>query len=362
MSGESAENNLDFIKKIAEKMDEDDIQYFYRGLFTHNIVMDILNLIEKNLLRNKTTDKVKKKIYNLMVECLQNITRHQAITDDKNINNSGFVAIQYTKDRYLISTANVIKNEHIETVKNKIEHVNSLDKAGLKSFYKKQLIQGDISDQGGAGLGFIDMARKSNNTLGYKFFPISEEVSYFYFRLEIIAKEEIPENYIPLQQKYNLDYLEQIHALTNKYNLSLIYNDILNYERTDNLIAHLKKQFSDTNKDKNEVYEIIFEMLNALVKFAFKEIEQESQKPAIFFLDESDKQLKLNSGSTLNEHKITNYKKHLQAIDKYISDSDLSNNELTDKEKETFSKLRNMSYKFLPINDSTYFLAIQMCI
>jgi len=60
-----------------------------------------------------------------------------------------------------------------------LEEINSLDKEGLKQLYKKQMREGRLSDKGGAGLGFIDIARKTGNKLEYHFLPIDETSSFF---------------------------------------------------------------------------------------------------------------------------------------------------------------------------------------
>jgi len=40
---------------------------------------------------------------------------------------------------------------------------------------------GILSPQGGAGLGFIDIRRKTGNPLDYSFVKIDEETSFFIF-------------------------------------------------------------------------------------------------------------------------------------------------------------------------------------
>ena len=40
---------------------------------------------------------------------------------------------------------------------------------------------GEISESGGAGLGYIDMAKKSGNKIGYRFFDIEELPDYKFF-------------------------------------------------------------------------------------------------------------------------------------------------------------------------------------
>ncbi len=48
-----------------------------------------------------------------------------------------------------------------------MEQINNLDKDGLKDLYKEIIKNTTISEKGGAGLGFVDMARKSGQPLEY---------------------------------------------------------------------------------------------------------------------------------------------------------------------------------------------------
>jgi hypothetical protein len=80
---------------------------------------------------------------------------------------------------YHVTTGNVIENNKIDELTQMLEKINSLDKEGLKQLYKTQMKEGHLSDKGGAGLGFIDIARKTKNKLDYHFLPIDEESSFF---------------------------------------------------------------------------------------------------------------------------------------------------------------------------------------
>ena len=67
----------------------------------------------------------------------------------------------------------------LEELTEMLDHINSLDKDGLKELYKNQMKEGRLSEKGGAGLGFIDIARKTGNKLEFHFLPIDEGSSFF---------------------------------------------------------------------------------------------------------------------------------------------------------------------------------------
>ena len=48
-----------------------------------------------------------------------------------------------------------------------------------------QLRDGELSNKGGAGLGLIDIARKTSKKIKYEFIPINARYSYFLLKVVI---------------------------------------------------------------------------------------------------------------------------------------------------------------------------------
>ena len=88
-------------------------------------------------------------------------------------------------DNYRIITGNYMLKENINILKGKIDHVNSLDKEQLKTYYKEVLNNGTMSAKGGGGLGIIDIARKSGQKLDYDFMEVNETFSFFTLNINI---------------------------------------------------------------------------------------------------------------------------------------------------------------------------------
>ena len=55
--------------------------------------------------------------------------------------------------------------------------------------YKKQIKEGKISEKGGAGLGLIDIARKTEEPLEYQFLQLDQDTFFFILKVEINAKK-----------------------------------------------------------------------------------------------------------------------------------------------------------------------------
>ena len=85
-----------FFSSLFNRLDEYQLSYAYNGEFTDSLTDHILGLVETSMEVESETSKTKKKVYFIMVESLQNITRHQSNPTDRKIK-EGFFSIHKTK-------------------------------------------------------------------------------------------------------------------------------------------------------------------------------------------------------------------------------------------------------------------------
>lgn len=81
---------------------------------------------------------------------------------------------------YFVQSGNIISEEALDGLKERIDFINSMDKAELRQYYKKQIKNENVNPQSkGAGLGFIEIARRASSKIDYSFVPLSEGLSFF---------------------------------------------------------------------------------------------------------------------------------------------------------------------------------------
>ena len=172
---------LEFVYEFYQSMKEHEISLVYEGEITHQITKAFTSLTESNMAKEEESNTVQKKVFHVMVECLQNISKHADDfgSNDFMFSGRGIFLVAKGKDDYSVTTGNAVDNCKIPDLKNLLEQVNSLDKEELTELYKKQIKEGRLSDKGGAGLGFIDIKRKTGRNLNYHFLPINEDTSFF---------------------------------------------------------------------------------------------------------------------------------------------------------------------------------------
>jgi len=175
----------DLVYNFHETIQPLDVKLIYEGEINHDIMKVFTSLTENGL---KTEEfKGQKKVFNVMVECLQNISKHSDSADGRKHENTGngIFLIANNDQELNIVTGNTLRKEKESVVSEKIDHINTLSKEELREYYKKMLKENTISNKGGAGLGFIDIARKTQNKLSYSFNKINDEYSFFILSAKI---------------------------------------------------------------------------------------------------------------------------------------------------------------------------------
>ncbi|MEX2230543.1 MAG: SiaB family protein kinase [Cyclobacteriaceae bacterium] len=181
---------MNFIYDLHRTMMSQKLILVYQGDFTQETTKSILTMAERSLEASEEDPAIKRKVFNVMVESLQNIVKHnEEIVEGKIRSHAAIFLIGRESNRYTIMSGNPVHKNRVRDLKCALEGINGLDKEGLKDLYKK-IIQGTtLSDKGGAGLGFVDMARKSGEKLWFDFPEMSE--TYCFFCLKVNVSREL---------------------------------------------------------------------------------------------------------------------------------------------------------------------------
>lgn len=153
------------------------------GVFSQDLVNSLGEGAEEILIASNEKRQLIRKIFSVLIEGLQNIKIHGE-PNKKNVK-SGMLILAKGQDCYKISFGNLILNDFVPTMKERLTELNLLDEIQLKERYMQVLSEGILSNKGGAGLGFITMRMKSKSNLNFHFEKVSEEKSVFTFELVI---------------------------------------------------------------------------------------------------------------------------------------------------------------------------------
>jgi len=177
------------INEYYTKISEGDILLAYKGSITSELINEVLETVENKLKAKNEDGKTRKKLYNVLVESLQNLyhhieEKHEGVTEDLDPKFGILVIEREDNGEYKVTTGNFVLSAKTKFLKEKIDKINSLTKEELKDMYKFILNHQKISAKGGGGLGLVDIARKTGKKMIYNFYPYNEK--YVFFDLQIL--------------------------------------------------------------------------------------------------------------------------------------------------------------------------------
>lgn len=165
------------------KMEDEKIVLSFKGTFTAELLTSILNILESKMVSLEISSKKKRRVFNVLVECFQNLYHHiEKVSNDTEMieyQKSALIMVRYDAGEFVVRTGNFIKKEAISSLKLKLEEINEMNQEELRVFYREKLENGQRTGKGTAGLGFIDIARKSKNKLEYDFIDVDDTIGFF---------------------------------------------------------------------------------------------------------------------------------------------------------------------------------------
>lgn len=174
------------VYNLYRAMEEEHVILSFKGVVTEDLLTSVLNIMESKMESMQEPPKLRKKVFNVLVECLQNLYHHVEDKDyDEIEKRSALVMISKLNDHFTIRTGNYIDNESANFLKEKLQIINGMDKDSLRAYYQESLESNLLSTKGTAGLGMIDIARKSGNKLEFEFLNVNETTSFFCFDVKI---------------------------------------------------------------------------------------------------------------------------------------------------------------------------------
>ncbi|HSH67911.1 MAG TPA: SiaB family protein kinase [Bacteroidia bacterium] len=169
--------------RAAYKSEDNKIIVSHIGELDQRKINTLSSLVEAQLeyLRvNKTTTK---KIFNIVIEALQNIALHGEKSEgDAPLN---YLLVGKTQNEFIVYAGNVVPNKHVKNLDARLKRIQSFSTFELKKQYMDVLTHGTLSEKGGAGLGFLTMALKAQE-INFDFVILNDQYSLFSIQLKVL--------------------------------------------------------------------------------------------------------------------------------------------------------------------------------
>lgn len=186
-SGLQSTNNMLDYRRCYRFLADEQIVLSYQGLLDGDLIDMLIQITERKLTKTKTKTRVKKKLINILVECLQNslhyASRHE---EDDLLSSSNFLILtKSSENKYKLFTGNYVTNEKASDLERRLEDIVNLSPEKLQEYYLEALNKDELPQEGGAGLGLVDIMRRSKNQMQYGLEKVNGQDKYTLFGLQI---------------------------------------------------------------------------------------------------------------------------------------------------------------------------------
>lgn len=139
----------------------------FNGPISRTLIGEIGIALKDHIASTQVHQSAAMDVFSVYIEMSQNIRHYASRMGYDDFSAAATVVIAETEGgHYTVTAGNVVERQDGVNLLKKIRELSSLDKAALKSLYKQQLrlpLEARLSS--GAGLGLIEMARKSTEPL-----------------------------------------------------------------------------------------------------------------------------------------------------------------------------------------------------
>lgn len=307
---------MNLTRRIRDKMMKERLMFAYRGVVTNENSAPLLMLLEKEMENSEFGFVGRKRVFMFVLESLQNVSRH---SDHNSHANMSLVVYSKTRTGYTVTTANVIPTSNIDDLKKRLDEINHLHTSEIRSVYRQMLSNSEFSSKGGAGLGLIEMAKKTGNKLDYDFLELDKENSYFILS-KTVDSEGVGMHYGDIEKPFKGKAVAQLERMMAENNIYLIWSGHITPEVGKEVISFTETKLAEDDTESNQrrrVFNILVEILDNVAKYTpGKEAEEKFGMP-VAMLRYENRTYTLTTGNLISNEKVLHLKEKLDEINKY---------------------------------------------
>jgi hypothetical protein len=294
-------------------MMEERLMFAYRGLVTTDNSSSLLMLLEKEMESSEFGFVGRKRLFMFVLESLQNVSRH---SDRAHYGEMSLVVYSKTGSGYTVTTGNVIETDKIADLRKKLEDINNLNAGDIRSVYRDMLSHSEFSSKGGAGLGLIEMAKKTGNKLDFDFSPLDDKFSYFILSKTVDAGG-VGMHLQNGEEAFRGKAVAQLERIMAENNVHLIWSGHFSQDIGKEVLSFTETTMSEDEIDsgqKRKVFSILVESLDNVARYSPGLDAEEKYGMPVAMLRLSGQSYFITTGNLLPADKVSALKEKLDLI------------------------------------------------
>ncbi len=306
---------MDLTRRIRDKMMNEHLMFAYRGVVTNENSIPLLMLLEKEMENSEFGFIGRKRLFMFVLESLQNVTRH---SDPVEYANMSLVVYSKAGEGYTVTTGNVLPAANINDLKIKLEKINTLDTGEIRNVYRQMLSTSEFSSKGGAGLGLIEMAKKTGNKLDYDFVPLDEHFSYFILS-KTVDSGGIGNHSHGKEKLFSGIVISDLERLMADNNIYLIWLGHITPDVGKEVLSFTETKLVEEDIESNlrkRVFSILVEILENVSKYSPGKDAEKLYGMPVAIIQMEDKVYTLTTGNLILNTDVKHLKQKIDIINR----------------------------------------------
>jgi len=310
---------MDIIDQIREKMRKENLMFVYRGVITNENSVPLLLLLEKEMEQSEFSYLGRKRLFMFVLESLQNVSRHK---DSYDAASMSIVVYSKTDGGYSVSTGNVISSSNIPDLKKRLDEINSLNVDEIRSVYRQMLSNSKFSHKGGAGLGLIEMAKKTGNKLDYDFLEIDDDKSYFILNKTVDA-EGMGSHQAGKQNSFHGESVANLEKLMTANSIFMVWSGHITSDIGEEVISFNETKLLEDLIDstvRRKIFSVLVETIENVAKYGVDKQAEELFGMPVVILKLEGQDYQLTTGNLIRNEEVPTLKDKIDTINRYDKD------------------------------------------
>jgi hypothetical protein len=164
------------------------IMFAYCGYVTEQVLTGVGDALKQKLVIDDMDTKTARSVFAVFVEQMQNMIRYSAETGGPRSGAEGaptrelrfgIMTIGRQAKHFVVKAGNLVENTDVEPLRSKLERIRKADRDELRVMYKETLKSEPQEGAKGAGIGFIEIARRASRPIEFDFADFDDRFSFF---------------------------------------------------------------------------------------------------------------------------------------------------------------------------------------